>query len=333
MLIDDVRNKIIAKGYARSTFESYWNWIEDFIRHQHRTTGKWKHPRECGKAEIEAYLTWIATSRQVSPTTQNVAFSAILFLYKQVLGIDVQGINALRAKRKHRLPVVLSQDEVAAILGELRGTPKLIVAMLYGCGFRLNECLSLRIKDIDCDRRQIHIHDAKGGKDRLVPLPECLMMALADRISLSQRKFCHDMKHGILVPLPYAFGKKCPAASRSFGWYFLFHSAAVTCDENRQLVRWHAHDGSVSRSISTAAKRSGVTKRVTAHSFRHSYATHLLDSGHDLRTIQETLGHSDIKTTQIYTHVDQLSTDRVRSPLEKVLAREHIRSTDTRRRA
>lgn len=333
-LYDQVREKVRALGYADKTYRTYLHHIDKFLRWHKSRRGEWVHPRDMGRPEIEQFLSYLANTRNVSPTTQNVAFNAIVFLYKRVLGIELKGINAARAKRPQRVPVVLSQQDVGRLLDELTGEPRLMAELLYGCGLRLNECLAIRIKDVDLNRCQLHLHAAKGNKDRRVVIPSCLVERLAQQIERVREIHARDQRRGMArVPLPNAFARKSPSAASALAWYFLFPARTHCMDPGtRQPVRWHVHEQVLQREVKRAAARAGLTQRVTCHTLRHSFATHLLDSGHDLRTIQEALGHASIRTTQIYTHVDLSSTDRVRSPLERLLAGRKPPQHDERRR-
>ena len=259
-----------------------------------------------GGAEITAFLTSLATRARVSASTQNQALSALLFLYRGVLGIDPGAMPPIvRARTPERLPVVLSRDEVAAVLGQLGGTMWIIAALLYGSGLRLSECLDLRVKDVDFDRRQLVIRRGKGQKDRLTMLPTKVRSALEQHLVVTKRQHERDLERGVgRVVLPFALDRKYPNAGIDWGWQFVFPAARV-CRDPRwgPPSRFRLHESAVQRAVAEAVRRAGIAKRVSCHTFRHSFATHLLEDGYDIRTVQELLGHRDVSTTMIYTHV------------------------------
>lgn len=320
-LLDLLTDKCRAKGYSRKTGETYRHWCEEYLRFHRVQAKQWIHPRDMGKVDIEVYLTHLAVRRKVSANTQNLALQAILFLYRELLGITIEGVDALRAKRPRQLPTVLSRDEVAALLGQLTGQMKLVGMLLYGAGLRIGECLSLRVKDIDFGTGMIVIRQAKGAKDRAVPLPRAAMTLLREQIAETVRLHRSDLADGVArVPLPHALAKKSPRAASEIGWYFLFSSQVRSRDpETQEIGRYHIDESTFSRALSLAVRRVGITKRVTSHCLRHSFATHLLNSGTNIRQIQELLGHSSLTTTQIYTHVSELGAAGERSPLDTLL--------------
>jgi integron integrase len=272
---------------------------------------------------LRGFLTHLAVDRMVSKSTQHQALNALVFFYKQVLNIEVGDIGAFRpASTKKRLPVVLSRSEVAALLQGMSGTTRLIASLLYGSGLRLNEALSLRVQDVDFERRIITVRSGKGDKDRAVPLPASLIDPL--KIQLQQCEVTHrrDIDDGFgEVYLPHAIERKYPNAAKALGWQFLFQSTTIgACPRTGVLRRHHLHETAVSKAIKKAVMAAGITKRVGAHTLRHSFATHLLEDGYDIRTIQELLGHSHVSTTQIYTHVAATGAAGVASPLEKIAA-------------
>ena len=280
-----------------------------------------RHPRDLGEPEVAAYLTHLAVARHVSASTQNQALSALLFLYRRVLGRPLGDIGAAaRARRPDRLPVVLSRDEIRRLLAALDGVSALVAGLLYGAGLRLQECLELRVKDLDFDRGQILVRRGKGGKDRSVPLPGRSVAALRAQLDVVRRMFEDDGREGVgPVTLPEAIARKYPGAGRSVQWQFVFPAARV-CRDPRWggPTRYHLHDTVIQRAVAFAAVRAGIAKRVTCHSLRHSFATHLLESGYDIRTIQELLGHRDVSTTMIYTHVLERGALGVRSPADSL---------------
>jgi len=315
-LLDIVRDKIRFKHYSYSTEKTYVAWIKQYIFFHNK-----KHPIEMGKAEIEQFLTYLAVERKVSPTTQNQAFSAVLFLYKEVLGIDMTSLNiqALRAQERNHIPVVLTKDEVYKIIENISGVYQLLVSLMYGCGLRMNEALNLRIKDIDFRFDKIYIWDSKSLKDRTLPLPIKLKNRLQAQVDYVQNIHKKDLKDGYgSVFLPFAFEKKTPSAKCDTKWQYLFPMTNVSKDPRSETIRrHHIHPATLGRNIKNATKKTDINKRVTSHIFRHSYATHLLQAGIDLRSIQELLGHKSVETTMIYTHVvSEMNKAKVMSPLD-----------------
>jgi len=311
-----VRDKIRLKHYSYSTERTYVHWIKHYIFFHNK-----KHPIEMGKEEIEQFLTFLAVNKKVSPTTQNQAFAAILFLYKEVLGVDMSSwnIQALRAQERKHIPQVLTKEEVQKVMGELTGVYQLIVQLMYGCGLRMQEALNLRIKDIDFGFDKVYIWDSKSLKDRTVPLPQVLKQRLKAQVELVEELHKKDVADGYgSVYLPYALERKYPNAKFETKWQYLFPMKNVAKDPRSGIVRrHHIHEKTLGRNIKQAAMKAGIHKRVTSHIFRHSYATHLLQSGIDLRSIQELLGHKSVETTMVYTHVvAEMNKGRVVSPLD-----------------
>ena len=311
-LLDQVRDAIRLRHFSLSTEKSYVHYIRDFILFH----GK-RHPKEMGVVEIRAYLSHLATQRNVAASTQTVALSALLFLYRHVLNIDLPYIE--RAKRSKRLPVVFTQAEVRQILDNLDGIHQLIVSLLYGTGMRLMEGLRLRVKDLDFEYRQITIRDGKGQKDRLTMLPESLVESLQQQLLKTQRLHEQDLAMGYgAVEMPYALARKYPNAEKEWKWQFVFPSWKRSLDPRSKTVRrHHLYERSVQRSVKRAMQQAGITKHGGCHTLRHSFATHLLENGYDIRTVQELLGHEDVKTTMIYTHVLNRGGRGVRSPLDR----------------
>ena len=314
-LLDQVRGKIRLKHYSLRTEQAYVDWIKRFIRHFDK-----RHPRDLGASDVEAFLTHLAVAGRVAASTQNQAKSALLFLYREVLGVELPWLDKVeRAKAPKRLPVVLSRAEVHAVLGRLQGTHWLIASLLYGTGMRLMECLRLRAKDVDFDRGEILVRDGKGFKDRVTMLPATVSVPLAEHLSRVRALHDRDLAGGGgEVYLPYALARKYPDAAREWGWQFVFPSAGLSVDPRSGAVRrHHLQDQAVQRALKQAVRDAGLTKPATPHTLRHSFATHLLESGYDIRTVQELLGHSDVSTTMIYTHVLNRGGRGVVSPLDR----------------
>lgn len=313
-LLDEIRARIRAKHYSRRTEESYTHWIKRFILFHNK-----RHPRQMGAPEIEAFLSGLATVRNVSASTQNQALAALLFLYKEVFGVELPWLdNITRAKPRERLPVVLTQAEVNALLSHLDGTHGLMLRLMYGTGMRLMECVRLRIKDVDFDRGEIIIRDGKGGKDRMTMLPRSLAQSLREH--LERVRSLHEQDRQAELPgveLPYALEKKYANAGKSWGWFWVFPAVALSTDPRSRIRRrHHTYEQGLQRAVKRAAEAARIAKPVTTHTLRHCFATHLLENGYDIRTVQELLGHSDVSTTMIYTHVLNRGGRGVRSPLD-----------------
>jgi integron integrase len=313
-LLDVVRSRIRLKHLSRRTEEAYVYWIKRYILF----FGKC-HPREMGEREMEQFLSNLAVKESVAASTQNQALNALLFLYKHVLERDLGMIqNVARAQRSKHLPVVFTKEEVKAILLQLNGTFRLIAGLLYGSGLRLDECLKLRVKDIDSSRNMITVHEGKGGKDRVLPLPAKLKESLRlhiDKVSIMHQQ---DLAAGYgEVNLPNSLALKYPNAAKEIAWQYVFPASKLSKDPHTQrLVRYHLHESAVQRAVKEAIETATPRKNGSCHSFRHSFATHLLEDGYDIRTVQELLGHKDIRTTMIYTHVMNRPGLAVRSPLD-----------------
>ena len=315
-LLDQVKQVMRLKHYALRTEECYTQWIRRFIRFH----GK-RHPRDMRSAELELFLSDLAVRGQVSASTQNQALNAIVFLYRDVLDMELGRLDAVRARRPKRLPVVLAPAEVAQVLALVEGAEgvfALMARLLYGCGLRLMECCRLRVKDIDLARGQIMVRQGKGAKDRVVMLPKSARGDLERQ--LERRRVLHerDLVRGVArVELPYALERKYPSAAQELGWQFVFASRQLSqCPRTGRAGRHHLHEGSVQRAVGQAGEQAGLNKRVHCHTFRHSFATHLVERGIDLRTIQVLLGHESLETTMIYTHVARKGPAGVTSPLD-----------------
>ena len=319
-LLDQVRERIRYLHYSLSTEKAYLHWVRSFIR-WHGRGGVMRHPRDMGAAEVEAFLTMLATERHVSASTHNQALSAILFLYREVLGVDLpwlEGVN--RPAQKRRIPSVLTRDEVAALFQFLDADMRLLAQLLYGTGMRLMEGLRLRIKDVDFDRHVIIVREAKGNKDRVVMLPRTLAPTLRAQLLHARRVWEQDrqaQRGG--VHTPHALEQKYPQVGRTWGWFWLFPSPTFSVDPRSGVERrHHMFEERLQRAIKKAVAQAGICKPVSVHTLRHSFATHLLQSGTDIRTVQELLGHSDVSTTMIYTHVLKVAAGGTASPLDSM---------------
>jgi integron integrase len=314
-LLDQVHIRCRRLNYSIRTERAYVGWARRFVL----ANGK-RHPRDLGVHEVEKFLTELAVRGNVAASTQNQALSALLFLYREVLGLDLPWMeNVIRAKRPQRLPVVLSRTEVERLLTMIDGEAWLMAALLYGSGMRLMECMRLRVKDVDFERRQIMIRNGKGAKDRQVPLPDSVRERLKAAIERVRILHAQDIAEGHgAVWLPNALSRKYPNAEREFAWQYVFPARSRSLDPRSGASRRHHVDEAVlQRAIKAARRRAGIDKPVTPHVLRHSFATHLLEFGTDLRTIQALLGHKDIATTQIYTHVLNRGAGGVLSPLDR----------------
>lgn len=314
-LLDEVRRVLRVKHYSLRTEHVYVGWIRRFVL----ASGK-RHPRDMGRAEVERFLSQLAVRGQVAASTQNQALSALLFLYREVLGVELPWLGGVtRAKRPRRLPVVLSHEEVARLLAAMEGRPWLLASLLYGTGMRLMEGLRLRVKDVDFARNEIAVRDGKGGKDRRTMLPHKLAEPLRREIERARVLHESDVADGCSEAwLPFALSRKYPDAAREFGWQYVFPATRRSRDpRDGRERRHHFDDAMLSRALKRARRAAGLVKPVSAHTLRHSFATHLLEAGHDIRTIQELLGHKDVATTQIYTHVLNRGGRGVLSPLDR----------------
>ena len=323
------------KHLSHRTESAYWCWIRGFILfwrdHPHLTPAlsppsegaerekRWRHPRDMGAAEVQAYLSHLATERQVAAATQNQALNAIVFLYREVLGVELGAIGRIeRPTRPARLPTVLTKEEVRRVLAAVAPEHQLACRLLYGTGMRVLECLRLRVKDVDFERNQIVVREGKGDQDRVTVLPESLKPALRQQLERVRALHEQDLSGGRgRVSLPYALARKYPAAPMDWCWQFIFPAPSISTERaTGRPCRHHLHEVNLQRAVKAAAGLACVSKPVTPHTFRHSFATHLLENGYDIRTVQDLLGHKDVSTTQIYTHVMQQPGIGVRSPLD-----------------
>ncbi len=315
-LLDQVRDKIRLKHYSIRTEQAYTDWIKRFILH----FGK-RHPRDMGATEVEQFLTHLAVNGRVAASTQNQAKCALLFLYKEVLAIELPWLdNVEQAKTPKRLPVVLNRDEIQAILSRLTGTHWLVASLLYGTGMRIMECLRLRVQDVDIKRNEILIRDGKGFKDRVTMLPMSLVVSLQTHLVKVRELHENDLAQNFgAVYMPYALERKYPNAAKEWIWQYVFPAAKLSTDPRTKIVRrHHIQEQAIQRAVKQAARDADLTKAATPHTFRHSFATHLLEGGYDIRTVQELLGHSDVSTTMIYTHVLNKGGKGVLSPLDQL---------------
>jgi integron integrase len=314
-LLDQLREVLRRKHYSLRTEEAYVDWVRRFVHFC-----ELRHPRECGAIEVQAFLSRLAVVGRVAASTQNQARSALLFLYKEVLQVELPWLDSIEsAKRPARLPVVLNRDEVCRLLPLTQGTPGLILRLLYGTGMRILEALRLRVKDIDFSRGEIVIREGKGFRDRVTMLPQSLRDELARHLEHVRAVHEADLKRGQGdVYLPYALERKYTRAAKEWAWQYVFPSDRFSTDPRSGAVRRHHIDPqAIQRALRDALRAAGITKPATPHTLRHSFATHLLDSGYDIRTVQELLGHKDVSTTMIYTHVLNKGGQGVRSPLDR----------------
>jgi integron integrase len=317
--MDRVRSEIRVRHYSIRTEEAYSSWIRRYIEFHRR------HPRELDGDDLNRFLTHLAVDGRVAVSTQRQALSAILFLYRHVLKIEIDWLDdVVRARQPRRLPNVLSRDEVAAVLSHLQGTAQLVVLLLYGTGMRILECLRLRVQDLDFDLGHITIRNPKGGRDRVTMLPDSTRDRLQDHLIEVRARHKHDLEEGFgSVFLPHALERKYPHADRDWKWQYVFPAGSRGIDPRSGIERrHHLHESVIRKAVYAAARAVGIPKKVSCHTFRHSFATHLLMAGHDIRTIQELLGHKDVKTTMIYTHILGNSGGRgVTSPADTLTAR------------
>lgn len=314
-LLEVARERMRTRHLAYRTEQAYLRWLQRYIAFHKR-----RHPRQLGAAEVEQFLTHLAVDRKVSAGTQNQALQALLFLYRQVLGIELPWLEGVtRAAPSRRLPVVLSRQEVRAILAHLHGPAWLVGSLLYGGGLRLMEGLRLRVKDLALARGEVIVREGKGGKDRVTVVPGALAGPLEAHLAKLRPWFEEERRQGRPgVSLPFALARKYPHAGTQWGWQYLFPAAGLCRDPySGQPVRHHLHEKSIQRAMQKAVRQAGIAQPASCHTLRHCFATHLLEDGYDIRTVQELLGHSDVKTTMIYTHVLQKGAGGVRSPLDR----------------
>lgn len=313
-LEEQIRNRMRFLHYSIRTEEAYVGWYRRFV-HFHRL----RHPEEMGAAEVEAFLSDLAVSKKVVAATQNQALNALVFLFKDVLHKPFEGVDAMRAAVSRRLPVVLSVEEIRKLLMAMKGEEAVMAKLLYGCGLRVLECLRLRVKDVDLSGGKVEIRGGKGDKDRVLTLPKSLREFMGAQLERSRVIYERDRANGLAgVYLPGAYGVKNPSAAVSWEWFWVFPSGNLSVDprEGESERRHHAHEARVSRALAAAAKMSGLEKKVTAHTLRHSFATHLVLRGVDVRSVQELLGHTDVRTTMIYVQLARAMRGEIGSPLD-----------------
>ena len=320
-LLKLVSRAIRSRRYSPRTEESYRRWVRQFVRHHGM-----RHPDGMGTEEVNAFLTHLAVEREVSASTQSQARAALLFLYREVLQRPLDGVGGssgggvVRGKTPKRLPTVLARREVGRLLRQLNEPHELIASLLYGAGLRLSEGLQLRVKDLDLERSEVRVREAKGQRDRVSVIPGILVARLTDRLEVRRAQHDQDLGQGCgWAQLPAAYARKSPRAGVEFGWQFVFPATSFSADPRTGAQgRFHLHPSSVQRAVKRAARSLGLAKRVTCHTLRHSFATHLLEDGYDIRTIQELLGHRSVRTTMIYTHVLNRGGKGIRSPLDSI---------------
>lgn len=316
-LLDQLADEITRRGYSPRTEHAYVRWCRQFILFHNK-----QHPRDLGEADVSAFLTHLAKNQGVAPSTQNQALAAILFLYRNVLETEMQWMDDFaRAKRPRHLPVVLSRSEVSSVLSRLHKVRRLQATLLYGCGLRLSECCSLRIQDIDVERSEIMVRRGKGNHDRVTVFPRSLKPSIRKQLDAARLVFDKDQKQGgASVTVPTALSAKYPNAASEWPWFWLFPATRrYRASTTGNLTRHFLHHTGLQRAVHRAVKLAGITKPASCHTLRHSFATHLLEDGYDIRTIQELLGHKDLRTTMIYTHVLDRGPQGVRSPLDKLV--------------
>jgi integron integrase len=317
-LLEQLSRAARTRRLSPRTIDAYIRWVKRYVRFHGMT-----HPKEMGAEEVTAFLTHLAVQKQVGPSTQNQAKSALLFLYREVLGFPMSAVKKIPSARTvKRLPVVLTREEVWRVLDQMNGVPRTVATLLYGSGLRLQEALSLRVKDVEPERKEILIRAGKGRKDRVTMLPVCATGFLKNQIRSVQALFEEELKRGGgFAPLPGAMARKSPTDARILAWQYLFPASRSTTEARTGCrTRHHLHPSAVQRAMKAAVGKAGIPKRATCHSLRHSFATHLLEDGYDIRTVQELLGHTSVRTTQIYTHVLNRGGMGVQSPLDRMVS-------------
>lgn len=319
-LKERIQRKIKLQGKSHETFKTYWDYCEKFLRFCRSHYGDWKHPTQMGRDDIERWLTWMANDRRMAKNTQNLALQAVLYMYREVLGINIEGVNAMRAQREHHVRDVISVEEVRLLFDHLSGVPLLAAQMMYGCGLRIGDLVGLRLKDISFERKQLTLKTAKGDKWRYTSFPEVLHDSV--RRQIESVKVVHrydETENPNGVSLPDAWRRKSPKSANSLMWYYLFPSDTLSKGPEGVLCRHHRDSSHLARTIKEASEAAGILKRVTSHILRHSFATHSHEQGVPLRTLMELLGHVDIRTTEGYVHANMNLATASKSPLETML--------------
>jgi len=334
-LEEQMERKIKLQGLSPNTFRTYWGYCVDYMQHvRSYNASEWRHPKDCGRVEIERWLSWLSTDKGVSKSTQNTALQAVLYLYREILGISIENVSAMRAKREAHTREVLSVGEVGRLFTQLDGVNLLVAQLMYGCGLRIGDAVGLRLKDISFDRKQLAIKTTKGEKWRFTVFPEIVHQAVRRQIqSVEVVCRCDQTQNPNGVSLPDAYRRKSPRAASSLMWYFLFPSDCLSVGHERVLCRHHRHPDHIARMIKEASERAGIMKRVTSHVLRHSYATHSHEQGVPMRTLMQLLGHADIRTTEIYVHSDEHQATAALSPLETLMANPSTMQIHRRKRA
>ena len=322
VLLDRVRDVLRVRHMSYRTEQAYVGWVQRYVRFHARRAGRFVHPQHLREAHVEAFVNHLALERDVAKSTQTQALSALLFLYTHVLEAPLDTMALTRVRKPPRVPSVLSPTEVAAVLEHLSGVPALVASLLYGSGLRLSGALRLRVKDVDLARRQLTVRSGKGDRDRVTLLATSLVPALEAQIARVRTVHAADLAAGVGdARLPHALARKSPGTARALGWQFVFPATRVSADPRTGLVhRHHLDPSSVQKAVQAAARAAGIVRRVTPHTFRHSFATHLLEAGTDVRTVQHLLGHAKLATTQVYLHVAGFTGSGVRSPLDRLHA-------------
>lgn len=316
-LMDQVREVLRYYHYAYRTEQTYCDWILRYIKY----FGKKRHPRDMGPEEVEDFLSHLASEGLVSANTQRQALNAIVFLYREVLQLELGSIAPVRSKRYRHPPTVLTVDEVRSVLREMSGVHRLMAGLMYGCGLRLMECIRLRIQDVDFGQGKVFVRGGKGGKDRVVGMPEYIRGALREHVDKVRLMHEGDLREGYgEVYIPGSLARKYPNACRELGWQYVFPAQGRSIDpRSGKEMRHHVLESGLQKAVKAAVRKAGISKRATCHTLRHSYATHLLESGVNIRVLQELMGHKDVKTTEIYTHVMNKDIDGVVSPLDRMM--------------
>jgi integron integrase len=327
-----MQQKIKLQGKSPKTFETYWQWTEDYLKFlRNRNHGEWIHPKDCGREQIEDWLTWLANYRHVAKSSQNTALQSVLYLYREILGISIENVSAMRSQQAKRVREVISVEEVGRLFEQLDGVALLASQLMYGCGLRISDVVGLRLKDISFDRKQLCIKQGKGDKSRFTAFPEVIHDAVRRQIQSVKVVWRHDSNDNPNgVSLPDSFRKKSPNAATELRWYWLFPGDNLSKGEEGILCRHHRHPDHIARQIKEAADRAGILSRVTSHVLRHSYATHAHEQGVPMRTLMQLLGHTDIRTTEIYVHADEHGATSSKSPLETILQNPSI-ATESRK--